>query len=157
MRLPQLHIMSEALVVGYGNLLRGDDGVGRHVIDALEPLLPEGSAVSIHQLTPEWAEIISHACLVVFVDAAVGDNPGEVRHLQLGPTVAQPGSHELTPEGILSMAAELYGRCPMAHIVTITGDSFEFSDSLTKPVAASVSIATRIVLELIEENKAPER
>ncbi len=149
--------MPEVLVIGYGNLLRGDDGVGRYVIDALEPLLPEEATASIHQLTPEWAETISHTRMVVFVDAAVGDNPGEVRHLQLEPTVGQPGSHELTPEGILSMAAELYGRCPMAYIVTITGGSFEFSDSLTEPVAASVPVAARIVLQRLEENKAPER
>ncbi|HRN66611.1 MAG TPA: hydrogenase maturation protease [Promineifilum sp.] len=149
--------MTEMLVIGYGNLLRGDDGVGHHVVAALESLLPEGSAFAIHQLTPEWSETISHARNVVFVDAAVGDSPGEVRCLRLVPRVYQPGSHELTAEGVLSMSADLFGRYPNAHIVTITGKSFELSDSLTTPVAASVPVAARIVLELLGENKAPER
>ncbi len=148
--------MTEMLVIGYGNLLRGDDGVGHYVIAALEPLLPEESVFAIHQLTPEWSETISRARNVVFVDAAVGDSPGEVRCLRLAPRVYQPGSHELTAEGVLSMAADLFGRYPNAHIVTITGKSFELSDSLTTPVAASVPVAARIVLELLAENKAPE-
>ncbi len=149
--------MTEMLVIGYGNLLRGDDGAGHYVIAALEPLLPEGSVFAIHQLTPEWSEMISHTRNVVFVDAAVGDSPGEVRCLRLVPRVYQPGSHDLTAEGVLSMAADLFGRYPNAHIVTITGKSFELSDSLTPPVAASVPVAARIVLELLAENKAPER
>lgn len=157
MPLSAMPVMSETLVIGYGNLLRGDDGVGRHVAGALESSLPEGSVVSIHQLTPEWAESISHVRLVVFVDAAVGEIPGEVRCLRLIPGARRPGSHELTAEGILSMAADLFGRYPDAYIVTITGGSFELSDALTAPVADSMSIAARIVLGLIEENKAPER
>lgn len=157
MSLPAILVMTESLVIGYGNLLRGDDGVGHHVVGALEPLLPEGSVFAIHQLTPEWAETISHVRNVVFVDAAVGDSPGEVRSLQIMPLPYQPGSHELTAEGVLSMALDLFGRCPNAHIVTITGGSFELSDSLTAPVADSVPVAARIVLELLAENKAPER
>lgn len=149
--------MAETLVIGYGNLLRGDDGAGHYVVAALEPLLPEESVFAIHQLTPEWSETISHARHVVFVDAAMGDSPGEVRCLRLVPRVYQPGSHELTAEGVLSMAGDLFDRCPDAHIVTITGESFELSDTLTPPVAASVPVAARIVLELLTENKAPER
>lgn len=148
--------MSDSLVIGYGNPLCGDDGVGWHVIAAVERLLPEGAAVAVHQLTPEWAEAISEAAFVVFVDAAVGNNPGEVSCLRLEPKIGQPGSHELTAEGLLSMAADLFGRCPPAYIITITGGSFELSESLTEPVARSVSSAAQLVLELVDMKKAPE-
>ncbi len=148
--------MSDFLIIGYGNPLCGDDGVGWHVIAAVERLLPEGAAVAVHQLTPEWAEAISKAALVVMVDAAVGDNPGKVSCLRLEPKIGQPGSHELTAEGVLSMAAELFGHCPPAYIVTIVGESFEISESLTEPVAKSVFSAAQLVLELVDMKKAPE-
>lgn len=135
----------------------GDDGVGWHVVQSLEQSLPECSVVAIHQLTPEWAELISQVELVVFVDAAVSGNPGEIGCLRLEPKTSQNGSHELSAEGVLSMAADLYGRCPTAYIVTVVGGSFEISQSLTNPVAESVPLAARLVLELIEKNKTPER
>lgn len=148
--------MSDLLVIGYGNPLCGDDGVAWRVIAAVESLLPEGTAVAIHQLTPEWAEAISEAALVVFVDAAVGNNQGEVGCLRVEPKIGQPGSHELTAEGLLSMATVLFGRCPPAYIVTIVGKSFEISESLTVPVAKSVSSAAQLILELVDMKKAPD-
>ncbi len=139
------------LIIGYGNPLCGDDGVGWRVVEALDSLVPDGAAVAIHQLTPEWAEQISAADLVIFVDAAVGDVPGEVRSFPIWPAMAHPGSHQITPDGVLSMAADLFGRCPPAHLVTITGGSFEISESLTPAVAAAVPHALDRIRELLEQ------
>lgn len=67
-----------ALIIGYGNPLRGDDGFGWHVADRLTELLNDESAkiLAVHQLTPELAESIGEAKLVIFVDAAYGGEPG---------------------------------------------------------------------------------
>src|SRR5262249_51109422 len=65
------------LVIGYGNELRGDDGVGpaaaRAVAAWAEPCV---QAIATHQLTPELADAIAGAEEVVFVDARIG--AGEV-------------------------------------------------------------------------------
>ncbi len=139
------------LILGYGNPLCGDDAAGWHVIEALDGLVPDETAVAIHQLTPEWAEPISAAEQVIFVDAAIGDVPGEVRCFPIWPVMAHPGSHQITPDGILSMAADLFGRCPPAHMVTITGGSFEISESLTPAVAAAVPQALDRIRELLKQ------
>ena len=56
-----------ALVIGYGNTLRGDDGVGPLAADTIRGWGLEGvAAISITQLTPELAEPISAARLAVF-------------------------------------------------------------------------------------------
>ncbi len=104
-----------------------------------------------HQLTPEWAEPISGAGHVIFVDAAVGDVPGEVQCFPIAAAPGRPGSHETTPDGILAMAADLFGRCPPAHMVTITGGSFEISESLTPAVASAVPVAAARIRRLLEE------
>ena len=67
------------LIIGYGNPLRGDDGVGWRVAEAAGTALPEGAAtvLAVHQLTPELSAPISRAGRVVFVDAAAeGEDAG---------------------------------------------------------------------------------
>src|SRR2546421_12899232 len=67
------------LVIGYGNPLRTDDGVGWQVAQQLATdLADDVDVIGTHQLTPELAEPISRAGLVVFVDAGVGGEPGHV-------------------------------------------------------------------------------
>ncbi len=67
------------LVIGYGNTLRGDDGVGPRVVEAIEKLnLPGVRTLVCQQLSPEYADPVSRAHTVVFVDAAV-DAPREVQ------------------------------------------------------------------------------
>lgn len=62
--------MTEILIIGYGNTLRSDDGAGQRVAELVaEWQLPNVRSLPLHQLTPELAENISQAKLVIFVDA----------------------------------------------------------------------------------------
>lgn len=146
--------MPKTLIIGYGNPLCGDDGVAWRVVEALEAILPVDSAAAVHQLTPEWAETISVVDRVIFVDAAVGPLPGEIRCFAIEPRSSILGSHELTSAGILAMAADLFGHRPVAHMVTITGGSFDISETLTLPVAAAVPGAVSVILDLIDAESA---
>jgi len=144
-------MIPNVLILGFGNPICGDDAVGWHIVEALEDQLSAGATATFHQLTPEWAEPISAADHVIFVDAAVGEVPGEVRCFPIMAAPGRSGSHETTPDGILAMAADLFGRCPSAHMVTVTGDSFEISESLTPAVAAAVPVAAARICELLEQ------
>ena len=68
------------LVVGYGNPLRGDDGVGWRVAERLaaDQRLDGAAVLQRHQLTPELALDISAVSLVVFIDASRDLPPGSV-------------------------------------------------------------------------------
>jgi hypothetical protein len=58
------------LVIGYGNELRGDDGVGPKTAMAVsEWHFPGVKTMVCHQLTPDLAEPIAAAERVVFIDA----------------------------------------------------------------------------------------
>lgn len=145
--------MNNVLIIGYGNPVCGDDGVAWHIVQALSPSLPEGVVHAIHQLTPEWAEAVSRAEHVIFIDAAVEGAAGEVRRIPISPASKRHGSHEMTPDGLLGMALALYGDCPPAHLVTVTGGSFALSESLSERVAAAVPEAVRIIFETIDKEK----
>jgi hydrogenase maturation protease len=64
--------MTRALIIGYGCPLRGDDAFGWHAAHRLLKLAGNDSVqvLATHQLTPELAEPISHADLVIFIDAS---------------------------------------------------------------------------------------
>ena len=66
------------LVLGYGNILRTDDGIGWRVAECLadDPRLAGVSVIGCHQLTPELALDLSQASLAILVDAAVGPAAG---------------------------------------------------------------------------------
>src|SRR5690242_16044076 len=73
------------LIIGYGNTLRRDDGVGPRVAEAVESMaLPGVRALPCPMLTPELADPIARAQRVIFVDAAV-DAPREVQLRELAP------------------------------------------------------------------------
>ena len=119
------------LLIGYGNPLRGDDGVGWAVVDALQNRTGV-TAVSTHQLLPELADQIARAEKVIFVDATVEGVPGEIRITAVSPqTSGSASTHQMSPGVLLSYVAELYGRCPSAYLVTITGQDFGYKEFLS--------------------------
>src|ERR1035438_9805340 len=99
------------LVIGYGNTLRGDDGVGPKVADAVEALALTGVRVLACPLrTPELAEPISRAAIVIFVDATV-DTPLEVQRRKLEPAPSsQVMAHAANPATLLALARDVFGR-----------------------------------------------
>ena len=73
------------MVLGYGNTIRRDDGVGPKVADAIAALALAGvRTLACALLTPELADPISQVKAVIFVDAAV-DAPREVQLRQMVP------------------------------------------------------------------------
>lgn len=120
------------LVIGYGNTLRSDDGVGAKVAAAVAELaLPGVVALVRHQLTPELAETISEARMVVFVDAAT-DAAKEVQVRRLEPAEgAQLMAHAADPRTLLALAKQLFGRCPPAWWLTIPVENLGFGEELS--------------------------
>ena len=112
------------LVIGYGNTLRSDDGVGPRVADAIAALtLPGVRALACGLLTPELAEPVARADTVVFVDAAV-DAPREVQLRALEPAASsQIMAHAAEPRTLLALARDVFGHAPKAWWLTIPAEN----------------------------------
>lgn len=125
------------LLIGYGNPLRGDDGLGWQVAVryAREAAARPGLRVlPCHQLTPELAESLSEVDRVIFVDATAESPPGEIKVVPLSPDPAAPRSftHQCDPPGLLASAHALYGHAPAeAWLVTVGGAEFGYCESLS--------------------------
>jgi hydrogenase maturation protease len=120
------------LVIGYGNTLRADDGVGPRVAEAVEALhLPGVRTMTCQQLSPEHADPISRAGTVVFVDAAV-DAPNEVQLRPLEPNESsQLMAHAADPRTMLALSRDVFGHTPKAWWLTIPAFTMEFSETLS--------------------------
>ena len=123
------------LVIGYGNPLRSDDGVGWHAASLLatDPRLAGARVLTHHQLVPELAEDISQASLVVLVDASTHGEPGSLSVRQIRPRPATPAtwSHHLDPETLAGLANALYGGAPPMVLVSVTAASLAEGDGLS--------------------------
>jgi len=125
-------IDSPLLVIGYGNTLRADDGVGPRVAEAVEALnLPGVRTMTCQQLSPEHADPISRAETVIFVDAAV-DAPNEVQWRPLEPNdSSQLMAHAADPRTMLALSRDVFGHTPRAWWLTIPAVTLEFSEALS--------------------------
>jgi len=150
--------MARLLILGYGNPLRGDDGVGWHAVHRLRERSAELDAdvMSCHQLTPELAEAVSRAERVIFIDARVGPTPGtvEVSEVAAGAPEYPTFSHHLDAATLVALVQGLYGRAPEAWILAVTGESFAYTDQLSASVQSSLPELTRQVETLGFQEKA---
>jgi hydrogenase maturation protease len=142
------------LVVGYGNPLRSDDGVGPAVAARLadDPRLAGAEIRVEHQLTPELAMDASRASLLVLVDAGTTEAPGEVSVRRLEP-LADSGSawtHHLDPSALVGLARELWGAAPPVIIVSIGPASLEMGEGLTEAVESAVPRAVDVIAAIVE-------
>lgn len=137
------------LVIGYGNTLRGDDGVGPRVADAVRALgLPGVKTLICQQLSPEQAEPISQAERVVFVDAAM-DAPDEVQWRELKPgETTQLMAHAADPRTMLALARDVFGHAPKAWWLTIPAHDLGFKESFSPTAQRGLDRAIELVRQL---------
>src|SRR6185312_2569007 len=100
-----------ALVVGYGNRLRGDDGAGPWVAERLmETVSVDVHVLAAHQLTPEMAAKFIAVSTVIFVDACLAKSGDRVRATRVEPaTTANPLGHAVDPGALMALAQALFG------------------------------------------------
>src|SRR5512136_592894 len=138
--------MPHTLIIGYGNPLRGDDGIGPRTAELLAerdgttpPLSPDGVQVLVcHQLTIELAPQIAEADLLILIDATATGEPGAVQQRALTPAIPQSASltHHVDAQGLLAAAQMLYGHAPEAVLFTVSGGSFDHGEALSPAVTA---------------------
>jgi hydrogenase maturation protease len=146
--------MTRVLVLGYGNPLRTDDGLGWHVAVQLfrANTSPDVHIVPCHQLTPDLAETASFAENVIFIDCSRQGNPGDLCCQEV---ISQAGpasfTHDLSPAALLALAAELFGVCPKGWLFSVCGECFEAGEDLSPTVSRRVPELKALVGRTIED------
>jgi hydrogenase maturation protease len=139
--------MPHTLIIGYGNPLRGDDGIGIRAAELLageggeNPPLPHGvEVIACPQLSVELAAAITEAERLILMDATAVGEPGALTEQLLAPLIPSSNSlsHHLDARGLLAAAQILYGKAPPTTLFTISGRDFDYGETLSPPVAAAL-------------------
>ena len=150
--------MSRTLIIGIGNTLRGDDGLGCRAVEELRRILAPDQAEMIlcHQLTPELAESVSRAARVIFIDCCVGRPAGKIRVSRLtpGPSSYISLTHRLDPRALMHYSRELSGKWPEGWTISMTGANYDYSDSLSAVVESELPALVDLVRHAALEGPA---
>ncbi|MDR3762944.1 MAG: hydrogenase maturation protease [Acidobacteriota bacterium] len=147
----------ELLILGIGNLLLGDEGVGVHAVQQLERMeLPpeiacmDGGTGGFHLL-----EAMQQAERLVIIDAAAADDaPGSIARLRpryasdYPPTLT---AHDIGLKDLLS-AFHLLGDNPDVRLIAITIDPHQdLGMELSPVIQQAAEQAVAMVLEEVDE------
>jgi len=140
------------LVLGYGNTLRSDDGIGQIIADKIEELkIPNVETLALHQLTPDLAGSFAEYKGIIFIDASEDMTQGEVQVFDLLPSEeAAQIEHAMTPQNLLKLTKDLYSGNPKCYIIVVPARNFEFSEELSPLTQSCIEPAINIVTAKIK-------
>ncbi len=148
------------LVIGIGNPLRGDDGVGWHLAGTLADH-SDLTVAMVHQLTPELAADLVDRNGVLFIDAwlAAAAEPAGAARPQLLPVAAASSrptssSHHLEPGALLALASLLFGSRPAATILLVPAFAFPHGTAMSASQRALLPEARRLLHTWLDQSLA---
>jgi hydrogenase maturation protease len=135
--------MARTLIIGYGNPLRGDDGIGWAAAELLSESLGDSQTrvFARHQLTLDLAAEAAQVDRLILIDSTRTGNAGDIKVQRLEPgPVASPSSfsHHLTPAALVAVASSLYSSTPETFLVSVGGKSFDHSSELSPCLVAAL-------------------
>jgi len=143
------------MVLGLGNILMGDEGFGVRVVRRLKEVdlpddvrIEEGGVGGFNLLS-----LLEGVERLIVVDVMILPSPpGELKLLEPGPGMAEPGKVILSfhQVGVLDLMQmwSLIGKEPEVKFLVTQPQSMELGDGLSQPVQAAADKAVEIVREL---------
>ena len=154
--------MMKTLVIGLGNPILGDDGVGWKVAEEVKRQLSSDAPVDVNCLSLGGISLMEHLIgydRAILIDAFALEEPiGSILVLKLSDLPNYSAFHTTsTHDTSLQNAIEL-GRSMGAQLpedVTLVGIAtkhvYDFSEELSPPVAEAVPLATKFVLDMMKQ------
>lgn len=153
----------KTLLIGLGNPILGDDGVGWRVVEAISTLAKRLSPIEVDQLSLGGLSLMERMIgyeQVILIDALVtGENPpGYVSSFTLDQLSEQPcghtsAAHDTSLQVALRVGKQMGAPLPEPQNILIVGieilPSYEFSEQLSRPVCAAIPEAARQVFTFL--------
>ncbi len=146
--------VQRVLVIGYGNPYRGDDGFGPLTARQIEDRRLDSVEVIVNrQLTPEMAIPLSQTDYAIFLDAAVGDQPGALCAMPVEPCGSSSSSHHFEPGTLLALAQSVFGHAPPAALVTATAVTLEHGAEMSLAVCEAAARVAEAMTNLFKTDQ----
>lgn len=144
------------LVIGYGNMLRSDDGFGVRVAQELreKDIAQLAKIIATQQLLPELAEPISRADGVIFIDIDASLAAGTFNCIAVSEDMVcrqeATFTHHITPQRLLSDARMIFGCAPAGFLYSAGSASLALGEHLSPQVEALVPEIAQLIFDKIQ-------
>lgn len=152
---------AQILVLGWGNLSRGDDALGPLFVAGLQERLPPDLLCQVeflddYQLQVEHALDLEGRRHVLFVDASLDCIPPFSANTVLARRDTTYTSHALSAEALMQVFEDLHGHAaPAATLLAVRGELFELGEPLSAMANANLQIALDWGLDWISKTVQP--
>lgn len=158
----------KTLVIGLGNPILGDDGVGWKVAEEVKKKLPADSNVDIECVSLGGISLMEHLIgypCAILIDAFALDEPtGSILILKLDdlPNYSAyhtTSAHDTSLQNAIEMGKSMGANLPDDVMVVgiATKRVHDFGEELSPPVAEAVPLAAKFVLDMIGEKAAADK
>jgi hydrogenase maturation protease len=153
----------KTLVIGLGNPILGDDGVGWVVAEEVRKQLPAGLPVDVDCLSLGGISLMERMIgyqRAILIDAFISEEQegsivlSKLDELPNYSAFHLTSAHDMSLQNAMEMGRQLGAELPVE--VTVVGVSashvYDFSEELSPPVRDAVPKMTAIVVELLAQN-----
>ncbi|OIO38197.1 MAG: hypothetical protein AUJ72_02865 [Candidatus Omnitrophica bacterium CG1_02_46_14] len=144
----------KTLVIGYGNTMRGDDGAGVAIAEAIEKeRLDDVEVRTCQQLHVELISEFSNYDRIILADASVEGEAVELKKICPASQNAMASSHHLGPELLLGLAEITNLGNPELYLCMVRGKSFDYCEKLSNEAKKRVFEAVDKIKNLIVQER----
>jgi hydrogenase maturation protease len=151
---PTPHNLKKTTVLGVGNLLLSDEGVGVHVVKRLMQMaLPPGVGVIDGGVSGlGLVGVVAGTDRLIIIDAVKGGGPPgsiyrfEIEDLAQYPCTSQMSVHEIGVRDVLRLSG-LVGQAPKTTIIGLEPKSMEMGMELTPEIQAKVPRVIELIFD----------
>lgn len=146
---------NNVIVIGYGNHLRSDEGIGQRVANEIASWgLSTVKVLAVHQLTSDLTATLASVDLVIFVDAYLSSEAFDVCVQSVLPSSDKTiAKYTNEPQSLLALTQALYGHCPTAWSVKVPGINFETGDRISRIAESGKAIALVKIIQILGKVK----
>jgi hydrogenase maturation protease len=141
-------------VIGIGNIIRGDDGIGPSVIQELEQSFPTKLCTLVDAGVDAFTvlEHLMQSDPILMIDCVkMGKNPGEIRIFKLDQVNISKFDSVISLHGYrfteIFKIAQALGSIPKCTLIGIEPKTIEFNKNISKEVEQSIPSIINLVIE----------
>ena len=139
------------LIIGYGNPIRGDDGVGHYIADILKGKnIPGAEIITAHQLHVELLETAVLFDKVILVDASQTSRDVGFGRIQASFDPFLNSSHHLTPGMFVRLAQTIYFKDIEVYLCSVRGENFDMGSTLSPRVMSRSKKAVKLICSFLQ-------
>jgi hydrogenase maturation protease len=118
-------------IIGIGNTIRSDDGIGAYICQQLQGITLEGVTIKAIQQQTEWISALSTYDHVIIIDTCNSGIPVSFHPLPIDQEFNTNLSHHLDASALAKLAYTCKPTDTILHVCLVAGESFEAGATLS--------------------------